>query len=163
MKLAKAANPTIRRYEPDDHEAVRKLHETALRHVGAFVESHENELDWDLDDIESTYLTNGGEFLIGIVEDRIAVMGALRRTDNERAEIKRIRVLPALHGRGLGRMTLEVLERRAIELGYTKLHLDTATHGSAARRLYEMHGYREIGQGFVGPLESVFYEKSFGG
>lgn len=158
MKLAKAENPTACRcYKPDAHKAMRKLHETTLRHVDAFVERHENELDRDLDDIESTFPTNGGEFLVGVVEDRIAAMGAPRRTDGE---IKRMRVDPALQRCGRGRMMLEALEGRAIELGYTKLHLDTATHGSAARRLYETHGYREIRQGLVGPLESIFYEKS---
>ena len=161
MKLAKTQTPTIRRYEPEDQAAVATLHETALRQAGTFAEGHE-ELDRDLDNIEAVYLDNGGEFLVGVLEDRTVAMGALRRSDEHRAEIKRMRVESASQGRGFGRTMLEALESRARELGYAMLHLDTAVRQRAARRLYETHGYREAGMGLVGPLESVFYEKSLG-
>ncbi len=54
-------------------------------------------------------------------------MGALRRTTNEWAEIKRMRVHPDFQRRGFGQMILEALEARAVALGYAALHLDTTT------------------------------------
>jgi GNAT superfamily N-acetyltransferase len=40
-------------------------------------------------------------------------MGAFRRTDPERAEIKRMRVHPDYQGRGFGQIILSELEARA--------------------------------------------------
>jgi len=54
----------IRRYEPGDKSAVRRLHEDALNEVGAHLGS--GPWDEDLDKIESVYLESGGEFLVGI-------------------------------------------------------------------------------------------------
>jgi phage head maturation protease len=38
--------------------------------------------------IEQVYLNNQGEFLVGIYEDKIIAIGAFRKVDEERAEIK---------------------------------------------------------------------------
>jgi N-acetylglutamate synthase-like GNAT family acetyltransferase len=62
------------------------------------------------------YLKNQGEFLVGVCEGRIVAMGALRRTTNERAEIKRMRVHPDFQRCGFGQMILEALETDAISI-----------------------------------------------
>ena len=147
----------IRRFEPGDGEDVRRLHEAALREVGAFIE--DPELDEDLLDIEASYL-GSGEFLIGELEGRMVAMGALRRTGPDLAEVKRMRVEPAYQGRGYGQNILTTLEKRAADLGYRNLHLDTAVHLEAARHLYERNGYREMRRGKIGSLDCVFYEKN---
>jgi len=146
----------IRRYEPGDREAVWNLHNDALHEVGAHLGSG----DWydDLRSIESVYLEDGGEFLVGVQEGHIVAMGALRRTAGERAAITRMRVAPGLQGRGIGQTLLDALHRRAAELGYATLHLDTTAHQTAARRLYEKNGYREVGRGLIGPFDCVYYE-----
>jgi len=152
----KAQNLTVRRYEPGDREAVWKLHNDALNTVGAHLGSG----DWydDLHAIESVYLEDGGEFLVGVQDGHIVAMGALRRTAGDRAGITRMRVALGLQGRGIGQTLLDALHRRAAELGYATLHLDTTVHQTAARRLYERNGYREVGRGPIGPFECVFYE-----
>lgn len=86
-------------------------------------------------------------------------MGALKRTGGRRAEIKRLRVRPGLWRRGHGQEMLSALERRAVELGYSALHLDTTVGQTAARRLYEKNGFREAGRAALGGFECVFYEK----
>lgn len=148
----------IRRYEMGDHETVLKLHEAELRAVGAFL-GH-GVMDDDLDDVRAAYLESGGEFLVGESDGRVVAMGALKRTSPESAELKRMRVESGLQRRGYGRALLSVLERRAAELGYRKLHLDTALVQHAARSLYEANGYREARRGKVGHLDCVFYEKN---
>ena len=52
------------------------------------------------------------------------------------------------------------LERRAAELGYETLHLDTAVQQKTARQLSESNGYREVRRGRNGVIDCVFYEKS---
>ena len=90
----------IRRYEPGDKRAVRRLHDDALNEVGAHLGS--GPWDEDLDEIESVYLESGGEFLVGIRGGEVVAMGALRRISPNAAEVKRMRVKPSLQRRGYG-------------------------------------------------------------
>jgi GNAT superfamily N-acetyltransferase len=156
---AKALAISIRRYGPADREAVRRLHDAALNDVGAHL--GEGPWDADLDAIESVYLEDG-EFLVGVIGERVVAMGALRRDSDGRAWITRMRVAPDLQGRGIGQTLLDALHRRAAELGYETLHLDTTVQQSAARLLYEKNGYRETGRGTVGPFECLYYERKSG-
>jgi GNAT superfamily N-acetyltransferase len=147
----------IRRYEPSDKRAVRRLHDDALNEVGAHLGP--GTWDDDLDDIEGVYLVSGGEFLVGILEREVVAIGALKRVSPKAAEVKRMRVRPGLQGRGYGQAILDALHRSAAGLGYTTLHLDTTVQQRVARRLYLKNGYREVGRGSIGPFECVFYER----
>ncbi|CAN5627854.1 MAG: GNAT family N-acetyltransferase [Rubrobacter sp.] len=147
----------IRRYEPADRRAVRRLHDDALNEVGAHMGS--GPWDEDLDEIEGVYLGSGGEFLVGTLEEEVVAMAALRRISFGRAEITRMRVRPGLQGRGYGQTMLDALHRRAAELGYYTLRLDTTVQQRAARHLYVKNGYSEMGRGSIGPFECVFYER----
>ena len=147
----------IRRSEPGEKRAVRRLHDDALNEVGAHLGP--GSWDDDLDDIEEAYLASGGEFLVGTLEGEIVAMGAIRRVSPDAAEVKRMRVRPGLQGRGYGQAMLDALHRRAADLGYTTLHLDTTVQQRVARRLYVKNGYREVGRGSIGPFECVFYER----
>jgi GNAT superfamily N-acetyltransferase len=147
----------IRRYRPSDKHAVRWLHDDALNEVGAHLGA--GPWDEDLDDIEGVYLGSGGEFLVGILKGEVVAMGAIKRVSPDAAEVKRMRVRPGLQGRGYGQAMLDALHRRAADLGYTSLHLDTTVQQRAARSLYLKNGYREVGRGSLGPFECVFYER----
>ena len=160
MTPTKTQAVAIRRYRPGDREAVRKLHDAALNDVGAHLGT--GPWDGDLDAIESVYLENGGEFLVGVLGGEVVAMGALRRDPGGRAWITRMRVSPRLQGQGIGQNLLDALHRRAQELGYESLHLDTTAGQTAARRLYEKNGYRETGRGQVGPFECLYYERTRG-
>ena len=147
----------IRRYEPGDKRAVRGLHDDSLNEVGAHLGS--GSWDDDLDEIESAYLDQGGEFLVGLLDREIVAMGALMRISPEKAELTRMRVRPGLQGRGYGQAVLNALHRRASELGYATLRLDTTVQQRAAQRLYLKNGYSEVGRGVVGPFDCIFYER----
>jgi GNAT superfamily N-acetyltransferase len=133
------------------------LHDDALNEVGAHLGA--GPWDDDLDDIEGVYLGSGGEFLVGILEEEVVAMGAIKRVSPDAAEVKRMRVRPGLQGRGYGQAMLDALHRRAADLGYTSLHLDTTVQQRAARGLYLKNDYREVGRGSIGPFECVFYER----
>jgi GNAT superfamily N-acetyltransferase len=157
---------TLRRYTPTDQAAVEALHVFALQQTGAYL--GRGPWDDDIYAIEDVYLNNQGEFLIGECDGRLVAMGALRRTDAERAEIKRMRVHPDYQGRGYGQLLLHTLEQRARELGYRILHLDTSLLQLPARKLYEKNGFREVGRDYFQqqtgadtyqPLEVILYEK----
>ncbi len=148
----------MRRYRAGDREPVWRLHNVAMRGAGI----HLGGGAWydDLHEIENAYLRNGGEFLVGTLNGEVVAMGAVKKTAADRAEIKYMRVDPGFQRRGFGQAILSALERRAAELGYEALHLDTAVRQKAARRLYESNGYREVRRGKKGHIGCVFYEKS---
>ena len=147
----------IRRYEPGDKRAVRRLHDDALNEVGAHLGT--GPWDEDLDDIEGVYLGSGGEFLVGILKGDVVAMGAIKRDSPDVAEVRRMRVRPGLQGRGYGQAMLDALHCRAAGLGYSTLHLDTTVQQRVARRLYLKNGYREVGRGSIGPFDCIYYER----
>ena len=147
----------VRRYAPRDKRAVRRLHDDALNEVGAHLGS--GGWDDDLDEIETVYLDEGGEFLVGVLDGEVVAMGALMRISPEQAELKRMRVRPGLQGRGYGQAVLDALQHRASELGYSTLRLDTTVRQRVAQRLYLKNGYCETGRGVVGPFDCIYYEK----
>lgn len=146
----------IRRYEASDLTDVLRLHEAALRDVGAYVE--EEGWDEDLQDIESSYLEDG-EFLVGIYDGRLVAMGAFMKTGPGRVEIKRMRVDTDFQGRGFGQAMLSALEERAAEKGCGALRLDTTVGQEGAQRLYVRNGYQEVGRGKMWGGSTVYSTK----
>jgi ribosomal protein S18 acetylase RimI-like enzyme len=151
---------SVRRYQPGDRQAVRDLHNLALHDARA----HGGNGPWDADlrAIESSYLDEGGELLVGTIDQRIVAMGALRRASSERAAITRMRVHPAFQRRGFGRCMLHELERTATRLGYRSLALDTTVEQTAAQALYRAEGYRETGRGTLGRFDVIYFAKTTG-
>ena len=147
----------LRRYREEDREAVLELHNLALEQAGAHLGN--GPWDDDLAAIATTYLESGGEFLVGVEDARIVAMGALRPRDARRAEVRRMRVHPAVQRSGFGRRLLHRLEQRAAELGYRTLVLDTTVQQQAAQALYRSEGYKETGRGREGPFELILFEK----
>jgi GNAT superfamily N-acetyltransferase len=148
----------IRRYQTADSDIVWKLHNDAIGPTGA----HLGDDSWyeDILHIEEVYLHNSGEYLVGEYDGQVVVMGALKRTTAERAEVRRMRVAPEYQGHGFGQAMLEAIEQRAKELGYATLHLDTGVKMVAAQGLYRKNGYREISRGNIADVEVIFFEKS---
>ena len=75
----------------------------------------------------------------------IVGMGGYRPTDDERVEILRVRVHPALRGTGIGRAVMTDLEHRAANAGFSTAHLDTATNQPEAIAFYRALEYHEDG------------------
>jgi ribosomal protein S18 acetylase RimI-like enzyme len=148
----------IRKYRPSDKDAVWKLHMQALEPTGAMLPGGPWNDD-DLNDIEKEYINSNGDFLVGVVDKKIVVMGALKKKIDLAGEIKRMRVHPDYQRKGLGQMMLDKLEERARQLGYKELVLDTTTKQVAAQKLYEKNGYHRTGQTSYGGLDILFYEK----
>jgi GNAT superfamily N-acetyltransferase len=77
--------------------------------------------------------------------DGVAVgCGALKLSDPEVAEIKRMWVAPEARGRGLGSRLLEALEGQAAMAGKLVARLETNGSLAEAVAMYRRHGYREV-------------------
>jgi putative acetyltransferase len=86
-----------------------------------------------------------GVFLVVRDEKGCAVAcGGLCRFDAVRGELKRMYVVPAARGFGLGRRLLVELEGHARHLGYRGLVLETGNLNREALGLYTSAGYEPI-------------------
>jgi GNAT superfamily N-acetyltransferase len=90
--------------------------------------------------------------------------GALRRLDDDAAELKRMYVVPEARGRGVSKALLAGLEDAARRRGWTTLRLETGPRQPEAVGLYERAGYRPIAAfgAYVGAAdaeESLFFER----
>ena len=87
-----------------------------------------------------------GVFLVAWVEGEPGACGAVKPLDSDPTigEIKRMYTRPTARRRGLSRRILEMLEQRALELGYRRLQLETGTQQPEAMALYESHGWHRI-------------------
>src|SRR5450759_1230877 len=83
--------------------------------------------------------------LVAFDDDGTAVgCGVLRDVGDSVGELKRMYVPPAHRGRGLARLVLTALERRAREAGLERLILETGTRQPEAIGLYRSVGYTRI-------------------
>jgi len=102
----------------------------------------------------------GGTFIVGFDDEGAAVCcGGVKRLSGDACEIKRMFVVEAARGRGLARELLVELERRARELGYGVVRLDTGPRQPRSQRMYERAGYVAIENFNGNPMASYFGEK----
>ncbi|MHB9287157.1 GNAT family N-acetyltransferase [Halobacteriales archaeon Cl-PHB] len=147
----------IRRYESGDADAVRRLHERALRDTGTDPTDVPG-VD-DLAAIEPHYLDTGGTFLV--VEDaqeRIVGMGGLQ-VEGDEGELFRMRVDPDCQREGVGADLLGALEDAARERGVERLEAETATRQEAAMQFYPSHGYERVDERSFADYDLVTFAK----
>lgn len=147
----------IRQYCSEDKEPVWLLHNLALEGTGA----HAGNGPWDEDlhEISKTYLSTGGDFMVGIDDERLIAMGAIVKRNCETAEIKRMRVHPEHQRRGYGEQMLHALEKQAAFLGFEKLVLETTSVQVAAQALYEKNRFHLVQEWDEGEFHILRYEK----
>jgi GNAT superfamily N-acetyltransferase len=90
-----------------------------------------------------------GVFLAATVDAEVIGCAGLRRHSSDAVELKRMYIRPAHRRRGLARALLHEVERWAIELGATRIVLETGDEQFEAVALYTACGYEPIpGYGF---------------
>lgn len=128
-------NLKIRRYKSSDNFIVRELHRLGLAEIG-IKPNLSNPFDQDLNSIESIYL-KGGDFIVGELNVEVVAIGAFKRIDDQTAEIKRMRVHPNFQRRGFGQIIIQQLEKRAKDISYKKMVLDTSEKWTKAQNFYQ--------------------------
>jgi GNAT superfamily N-acetyltransferase len=85
--------------------------------------------------------------------------GGVKRLSGDACEIKKMFVTADARGRGSARELLVELERRARELGFSIVRLDTGPRQPRAQRMYERAGYVAIENFNANPVATFFAEK----
>lgn len=85
---------------------------------------------------------------------------AVRKINDEVAELKRMFVQPQYQGRGIGKTLLENSLALARQCGYKKIRLDTLNYMHPAIELYKVYGFYEIPAYYHNPIATaVYFEK----
>ena len=146
------------RYHAKYREAMLALHRDAIAGFALGISQREEEAD--LMAVEQVYLGSGGEFLLGLLNDRLAAMGGFQRLSDTSAELQRMRIERELQGRGYGAQLLRELERIAFQSGVRILCLETARQRLLTLEFYRQHGYQETGRGLYAQVETVHFSKT---
>ena len=97
-----------------------------------------------MDNPESHYFDNGGLFLAALNDGSLIGSGAIRKLDTTTAELKRIWLLEAYHGRGIGYKLVTLLFNFAHDRAYQVVRLQTSPQQMRALAFYKKIGFKEI-------------------
>lgn len=154
--LVRAATVTLEEVDPASpaaREAVtRYVAELDARFPGGFDPGPPSEED------DATLRAPQGLFVVALSDGRPVAGGAVRAYDGT-AEVKRMWVDPAWRGAGLGARLLRRLERAAVDLGHTRVRLDTHVSLADAIAMYERAGYERVARYNDNPYATHFFAK----
>jgi len=102
-----------------------------------------NNTDRDISDLDRDYFSKNGWF--AILEDDNEIIGTygIYRIDNKICELRKMYLLPNYHGQGLGKLLLSEALKKAKELGYSEMILETNKLLDKAISLYSKNGFVE--------------------
>lgn len=101
-----------------------------------------------------------GVFVLAFLGDQPVGCCALKGQGDGLGEVKRLWVSPDARGLSLSKRLMTQIEDHARALGITRLQLDTNKKLTAARKLYEGAGWREIARYNDNPYAELFFEKA---
>ena len=138
--LARGDKPAVAiAVEDPGQPAVEALIRAADDYLGGLYPPEQNYL-LDIAQLQKPDVT----FLVARLEGEVVGCGAMVRYPGY-GEIKRMYVLPARRGLGIGRRLIEGLERAAAAASLDLLRLETGTRQPEAIGLYRAYGYVERG------------------
>ncbi len=96
----------------------------------------------DMDDVQAHYFARRGIFLVAFDDGRVIGTGAIRVIDETTCELKRMWLLEAHHGNGIGYRVIQQLFEFARAHGYEKIRLETSLQQERAFQFYKRLGFQ---------------------
>jgi putative acetyltransferase len=114
----------------------------------------------ELNSLKTMYAPPDGGLILCKIENEFMACVAIRKINNETAELKRMFVRPAFQGLGIGKILLQKAIELAKEANYSCIRLDTLNHMAPAINLYKRFGFYEIPAYYHNPnTTAVYFEK----
>jgi putative acetyltransferase len=142
----------------EEHKAAAALFKEYATWLG--IDLSFQHFDEELENLKTMYNTaDGGIILCKENNDYIGCV-AIRRSEGNIAELKRMYVQPAHQHKGIGKHLLEQSFQLAKGLNYECIRLDTLNHMTPAINLYKKYGFYEIPAYYHNPVSTaVYFEK----
>ncbi|HLF35282.1 MAG TPA: GNAT family N-acetyltransferase [Cyclobacteriaceae bacterium] len=152
----------IRQATNNDKEKIAALIKEVLAEFN--LEYDELTSDEDLVDIEKSYTRNGGIFLILEAEggDVIGTTALYRESEND-CQLRKMYLNNRYRGQGLGKKLMDEILRKAGEMKFKRITLETNAGMTAAIRLYEQYGFKKDDDAVISsPRCNVVMTKIYG-
>jgi GNAT superfamily N-acetyltransferase len=143
--------PLIQATTPHEWDEARRL----VREYAASLDvdlSFQN-FDAELQHFTMEYAAPRGAFILAEEQGQYLACIGIRQFSADNGEIKRLYVIPAARGRGLGRMLVERVIVVARQIGYRSLLLDTLPFMKDAQALYSSFGFQPTTAYRFNPIE----------
>jgi putative acetyltransferase len=111
----------------------------------------------ELNQLELHYNAPNGALIIAYANQIAVAAVGIRQFENQKAELKRMYTQPAYRGKKIGHALLEMAIKKATELSYSQLLLDTLPEMKAAITLYESFGFIKTTPYRYNPFDSAIY------
>ena len=115
------------------------------------------DFETEMKNLPGDYAPPRGRLLLAYEGSRAAGCVALRPMDESVCEMKRLFVPPEFRGKGYGRLLAREIVRRARQIGYKTMRLDTVDWMKEAISLYRSLGFDEIDAYRYNPIEGAVY------
>jgi ribosomal protein S18 acetylase RimI-like enzyme len=143
----------------DDYLLAAKLFQEYAHDIGIDLEFQN--FDAEINNLQQQYSRPEGAIFIAYDHNNTAVgCVGVRKLENTICELKRMYIKPEARGKGLGTLLVHKCIDLGIELGYSKMRLDTLSSMHAAIHVYTKAGFYEIESYRFNPFEEAkFYER----
>ena len=116
--------------------------------------------DEELLQLKEMYSHPNGAIILSKNENIFTGCVAVRKKENDIAELKRMFIKPAYRKEGIGALLLQKALAIAKDLQYKKIRLDTLSTMTPAINLYKRYGFYEIEPYYYNPEKNaIFFEK----
>lgn len=117
------------------------------------------DFEQELQSLPGKYSEPDGRIYIALFEDKVAGCIALRRFDQNSAELKRLFIRNGFRGLGISKRLIQRVIQDALDVGYQSILLDTLDTMKPAISLYTAFGFKEIESYYDNPIEGAKYYK----
>jgi ribosomal protein S18 acetylase RimI-like enzyme len=107
--------------------------------------------------LKTMYAAPDGGIILAKIENECIACVAIRKINNETAELKRMFVRPAYRKQGIGKILLQKAIELAKAANYSCIRLDTLNYMDAAISLYNQFGFYEIPPYYHNPNATAVY------
>jgi len=111
----------------------------------------------ELASLPGKYAPPEGRLLLAWDANEVMGCVALRPIDTESSEMKRLYIKPQARGHHLGRRLAEQICHEAKVAGYRRICLDTLPTMTAALRIYEALGFKQIEPYVFNPIDGAIF------
>jgi len=111
----------------------------------------------ELAEIPGNYAAPRGAIILAYENDVCIGCVALRPISDTICEMKRLFVKPEFQGKGIGKELTGRIVKKAKEIGYLKMRLDTLDTMESAMHLYRQIGFNEITPYYHNPIKNARY------